>query len=126
MSGLPKMAAASAVRTRQPPLSADMGRAMSSSEKPRLTRSCCAREAHVSDSMRLSCSSTSCCLAPSKEVVDVFEHRSPPLDARSALSALSKVAASASSSRRSTSALTTISTGVMARLSSVRLTSWCT
>mmetsp|Transcript_32449 Transcript_32449/g.101879 ORF Transcript_32449/g.101879 Transcript_32449/m.101879 type:complete len:200 (+) Transcript_32449:741-1340(+) len=39
MSGLPKRAAASIVRTRQPPLSAESGRCRSSSEKPRLASS---------------------------------------------------------------------------------------
>mmetsp|Transcript_7429 Transcript_7429/g.16285 ORF Transcript_7429/g.16285 Transcript_7429/m.16285 type:complete len:226 (-) Transcript_7429:12-689(-) len=50
MSGLPKIAAASAVRTRQPPERADMGRRRSSSEKPRLTSNASARVCTVSTS----------------------------------------------------------------------------
>ena len=49
MSGLPKIAAARHVRTRQPPERAAIGRARSSSEKPRLTSSVVARLRKGSD-----------------------------------------------------------------------------
>eukprot|EP00966_Prymnesium_polylepis_P282685 6531916-Prymnesium_polylepis.1 len=52
------MAAASAVLTRQPPESADIGRARNSSENPRLASSCVARDSIVSTSRSCSCSRT--------------------------------------------------------------------
>ena len=107
-SGFAKMAAARAVRTRQPPESALICRSISCAEKPRLLSSVLARSSAVSASMSSSelCTSTSrCdCWALGSSIAESW-------------------AASARRSRRSMSACTTYCVGVQPSVSSSSCTS---
>mmetsp|Transcript_43907 Transcript_43907/g.110288 ORF Transcript_43907/g.110288 Transcript_43907/m.110288 type:complete len:122 (-) Transcript_43907:705-1070(-) len=105
-SGFANKAAAKATRTRQPPLNSAIVRARSASEKPKLTSSWLARSSAVSASIDSRCEVTA-----SRRAI-AFASALP-----------SSSAASARSSRRSTSASNTAWTGVCSIAAAEKATS---